>query len=122
MDFLEKKYEYVVSNVVLVKDTVLANETVDIPEGKVVAMAAIMKGNDENRLIDLGVFQNNNEVVKTCAVEFSEKTSGGTYKDSMRPVDLSGGKQYQVRLTASVSSAVDNVTVQAIFMIEKPEL
>lgn len=122
MDFLEKKYEYVVSNVVLVKNMVLANEPVDIPEGKVVAMAAIMKGNDENRLIDLGVFQNNNEVVKTCAVEFSEKTSGGTYKDSMRPVDLSGGKQYQVRLTASASSAVDNVTVQAIFMIEKPEL
>lgn len=122
MDFIEEKYEYVVANATLVKDTLTANEPVDIVDGTVVGMAAISRGNNENRIIDLGIFQNNNEVVKTCDVSFSEKTNGGTFKDSMRPVDFAGGKQFQIRLFADTTSPTDNVRVQVMFMVRKPQL
>jgi hypothetical protein len=118
--FEEEKYEYVTQNVTMLKGTVLGNEKFDVPDGQVVAMAAIVAGNTEDRIVDLGVFNNNNEVVKTCDVRFSQKTNGGTFKDSMRPVDFAGGKQYEVRLLALAASPREDITVQVLFMIRKP--
>jgi hypothetical protein len=119
--FEQKQYEYVTANVTLATDTVTGNDKVLIPEGKVVAIGAVVAGNTEDRIINLSILDNNNEVVRPCDVRFSEKTNGGTFKDSMRPVDFNGGRTFEARLVALSPSATESVAVQVLFMIEKPQ-
>lgn len=114
------KYEYATIDVTLLKNTLIGQEVINIPDGRVVAMGVVLAGDPEDRIINVGVFDNNNETVKTADYRFSEKTNGGTYKDSLRPVDFSGGKNYQIRLLSNDASATENVTAQVLFMIEKP--
>ncbi|MFV5702195.1 hypothetical protein ACM55F_10015 [Flavobacterium sp. XS2P12] len=115
----EKTYEYVTANVTLTNGTVLANEPIVIPDGKVVAISAIVAGDTENRIINLSVLSNGNEVVRPADVRFSQKTNGGTFRDSMRPVNFLGGRSFEARLVALSLSATQTVTVQVLFMIEK---
>lgn len=121
--FEEIDYEYERVNVVLAANaTISSSDTgrVRIPDGKVVAMAAVIAGDTENRIIDLSVLDNNNEIVRPCDVRFSQKTSGGTFKDSMRPVAFNGGRTIEARLVALAASTTQTVTVQVVFMIQKP--
>lgn len=113
------KYEYGTVNLTLNKNTSQGDDKIYIPDGKVIAMGLVVAGDTEGRIIDFGLFDNNNEVIRPADVRFSEKTNGGTFRDSLRPVDFNGGRTFQVRLTSSVQSTTTNVTVQALFMIEK---
>lgn len=117
----EKKYETVTVNVTLATGTTLGNEKLSIPDGKVVAIGTVIAGNTEDRIINLSILDNNSEVVKPSDVRFSERTSGGTFKDSLRPVDFSGGRTYEARLVALASSVTEVITVQVLFMVEKPQ-
>lgn len=117
----EIKFEYVTANVVLGIGATQGNDKVYVPDGKVVAIGAVVAGNTENRIINLSILDNNNEVVRPCDVRFSEKTNGGTFKDSMRPVDFLGGRNYEARLVALSVSGSELVAVQVLFMIEKPQ-
>ena len=83
------------------------------------AIAAIVAGDTENRIINLSVLSNGNDVVRPADVRFSQKTNAGTFIDSMRPVDFLGGRVYETRLVASSLSATQTITVQVLFMIEK---
>ena len=114
-----KKSEYVTVNVAIPVNTTLAAEKINIPDGDVVAMAAIVVGNPEARLINLSVLDNGNEVIKPADVRFSTKTSGGSFKESMRPVSFQGGRSFETKLVASVASATEAITVQVMFLIEK---
>lgn len=123
--FEEIDYEYEKVNVVLPVNAVVSiSDTgrIRLPEGKVVGMAAIIAGDTENRIIDLSVLDNNNEIVRPCDVRFSQKTNGGTFKDSMRPVAFIGGRNVEARLVALSLSTTQAITVQVIFMIQKPTL
>ncbi|WNM19274.1 hypothetical protein [Flavobacterium capsici] len=120
MEFETPKYDYVTVNVILEKNTLKSTRVLaDIPGSRVVAMACVPTDNTEGRIIDLTVYQNNNDVVKAADIRFSQKTNGGTYQDSMRPVDLPGSFQYYVELSAYETSAVQNVQVQVLFMYQK---
>lgn len=121
--FEEVDYEYERVNVVLPANATTSSidtSTVTLPQGKVVAIGAVIAGDTENRIIDLSILNNNNEVVKPCDVRFSEKTNGGSFKDSLRPVAFIAGKVFEARLVALQPSATQTVTVQVIFMIQKP--
>lgn len=115
----EKKHEYVTANVTIQAGNVMANDKTFIPDGKVVAIGTALAGNFANTIVNLSVLDNNNEVLKPSDVRFSEKTNGGTFKDSLRPVDFLGGKTYESRLVALQPVGAD-LTVQVLFMIEKP--
>ena len=119
----EIDYEYERVNVVLAANATISpsdSGKIRIPEGKVVAIAAVIAGDTENRIIDLSILDNNNEIVRPCDVRFSQKTSGGTFKDSMRPVAFNGGRTVEARLIALSASTTKTVTVQVVFMIQKP--
>jgi hypothetical protein len=117
---MDKKYEYVVANVLLAKTTNSGNKNIDIPSGRVVALGVVAAGNTENRIIDLSILNNGNEVIKPSDFRFSEKTSGGDYLQSLRPVDFDGGRLYETRFSASVASIAEDVNFQVLFVIEKP--
>jgi hypothetical protein len=119
----EIDYTYERVNVTLAANTTQSStegSSVFLPEGKVVAIGAIVVGDTQGRIIDLSILNNNNEVVRPCDVRFSEKTSGGTFKDSMRPVAFQSGKTFEARLVALVASTTIDITVQVLFMIQKP--
>ena len=57
----EVDYEYERVNVVLPANATVSSidtSTVAIPQGKVVAIGAVVAGNTENRIIDLSIFFN----------------------------------------------------------------
>ena len=116
----EIKYEYETVKVSLAANTSLATENLTIPAGRVVAIAAIIAGNTEARIINLSILQNNQEIIRPSDVRFSAKTNGGTFKDSMRPVDFLGGRTFEARIVATSASATQAIAVQVLFMIEKP--
>lgn len=121
--FEDVDYEYERVNVVLPANATTSSfdgSMVSLPQGKVVAIGAVVAGNTANRIIDLSVLNNNNEVVKPCDVRFSERTAGGEFKNSLRPVGFIGGKVFEVRLVALEASTTETITVQVIFMIQKP--
>ncbi|MEN2415533.1 hypothetical protein [Flavobacterium mesophilum] len=113
-----KKYEYITTTLTLEAGETQDSENVQIPDGNIVAMSAIISGNPEARIFNLSVLQNNAEVVRAADVRFSERTSGGTYKDSMRPLNLSGGRTYEARVVATTDSPTEKVVIQVMFMIE----
>lgn len=117
----EIKYDYVTANVTLAATTVLGNESLSVPEGKVVGIAAVIAGNTEDRIINLSILNNGSEVVRPADVRFSEKTNGGSFVDSVRPVSFIGGRSFEVRLNALTASATEAITVQVLFMFEKPK-
>ena len=114
------KYDYITATVALAVNETLDSEKIGLPDGNVVAIGAVVAGNTENRIINLAVFQNTTEVVRSADVRFSQKTSGGTFRDSMRPVDLPGGRTYEVRIASNEGSATQAIQVQVLFMVEKP--
>jgi len=118
---MNKRYEYVVADVFLAKTTNTGTESmIDIPSGRVVAMGTVMAGDAENRIINLSVLNNGNEVIKPADYRFSEKTSGGDWLQSLRPVDFDGGRKYETRFVAPVASANEDLNFQVIYVIEKP--
>lgn len=116
---MDSNVEYVSVDVSLAANVGLASEKISIPDGKVIAIAAIVAGNTENRIINLSVLDNGNEVIKPADVRFSQKTSGGSFKESMRPVNFNGGRSFETKLVANAISTTQAVTVQVLFLIEK---
>ncbi|MBB1193553.1 hypothetical protein DNC80_07705 [Flavobacterium sp. SOK18b] len=118
----EIKYDYTTVDVTIMANTATGSEKVFLPDGNVVAIGVVLAGNVEARIINLSVLQNNTEVIKPSDVRFSEKTAGGTYKDSLRPVDFPAGRTFEARLVATSISATQEISAQVLFMIEKPKV
>lgn len=115
-----ERYEYVTATISLPK-TELSNDTdIRIPDGLVTNIGIVQAGNNEGRVINFSVLENNNVLIQPADLRFSERTGGSSFKDSLRPVDLDGGRILQVRLTALQPSNGDDVTVQVLFMVQKP--
>jgi hypothetical protein len=113
------QYDYVTVDVVVQSNTTIGSETVLVPDGNVVAMGVVVAGNTQSRIINLSILQNNQEVIKASDVRFSEKTSGGSFKNSLRPITLPGGRTYEAKMVATTVSATEKVSAQVLFMIEK---
>ncbi|MFN3753315.1 hypothetical protein [Flavobacterium sp.] len=118
---MNKRYEFVVANVFLAKTTVLGTINLDVPSGKIVAIGNVIAGDPENRIINLSILNNGNEVLKPADYRFTEKTNGGDWLQSLRPVDFDGGRMYETRYTAPAASATEDLNFQVLFVIEKPE-
>jgi hypothetical protein len=117
----EKTYEYVTANIVLGVNESQDSDKVTIPAGRVIAIGAIVAGNTGSRIINLSILQNNQEIIRPADVRFTQKTSGGTFKNSLRPVDFEGGRTFEAKVVATAASATEEVAIQVLFMIEKAQ-
>jgi len=111
------KITYKTINVTLAAASQTAEKGTKIPSGKIVAIGAVIKGNADDEIIDLSLLDNNNEMLPPCDVSFSERTAGGRWIDSMRPVNLDGGREVDVKLYAYTSSRATDIQVQVLFAI-----
>lgn len=108
---------YKTINVTLPAASQSASKGIKIPTGKIIAIGAVVQGNIANEIIDLSLLDNNNEMLAPCDVKFSEKTAGGRWIDSMRPVNLDGGREVDAKLYAYTSSRANDIKVQVLFAI-----
>lgn len=115
-----EKFEYVTATLTMQKTDLVAEVNVNIPDGKITNIGVVQSGNFEKRIINLSILENNNTLLQPADLQFSERSGGSNFKDSLRPVDIDGGRILQARLTALVPSPGDDVTVQVLFMIQKP--
>lgn len=116
-----ERYEYVTATLTMDKTQMVAEVNVTIPDGTVTNLGIVQSGNNEGRIINFSVLENNNTLLQPADLKFSERTGGSSYKDSLRPVELDGGRILQVRLTTMMPSLnSEDVTVQVLFMIRRP--
>jgi len=115
-----ERYEYVTATISMPKTELSSEVDVKIPDGIVTNIGLVQAGNNEGRIINFSVLENNNTLIQPADIRFSERTGGSCFKDSLRPVDLDGGRILQARLTALQPSNGDDITVQVLFMIQKP--
>jgi hypothetical protein len=108
---------YKTINVTLPAASQTASKGIKIPSGKIIAIATVVQGNSANEIIDLSLLDNNNEILAPCDVKFSEKTAGGRWIDSMRPVGLDGGREVDAKLYAYTSTRSTDIKVQVLFAI-----
>ena len=99
-----------------------ANSTVDstsikLPDGKVIGIAQVNTGNTTGELINLSILNNGNEVLSPSDLSFSKQQPGAGFLNSLRPVDFSGGYEYNIRLTAYTPSRANDITVQVLFAV-----
>lgn len=111
------KITYKTINVTLPAASQSAEKGTKIPSGKIVAIGTVIKGNTDEEIIDFSLLDNNNEILPPADVKFSEKTSGGRWIDSMRPVELDGGREIDAKLYAYTSNRAADIQVQVLFAI-----
>jgi hypothetical protein len=115
-----KRYEFVTQNVKLLSTGLFNEESLRIPDGKVVRMGVVLKGNTQDRLINASVLDNNNEIIKPIEVGFLQKTASGSFLEGFMPVEFDGGRTYDVKLTALVlPTGGQEPVAQFVFIIEK---
>lgn len=111
------KITYKTINVTLPAASQSAEKGTKIPSGKIIAIGTVVKNNSDDEIIDLSLLDNNNEILSPCDVTFSTKTNGGRWIDSMRPVNLDGGREVDAKLYAYTSSRSTDIQVQVLFAI-----
>ncbi|ESU28392.1 hypothetical protein FLJC2902T_17470 [Flavobacterium limnosediminis JC2902] len=119
---MNRRFEYVTVVITLLAAASSGEAEVRLPDGKCVAIGAVTSGNDDNEIINLSCSENSTVVLKPADVRFSEKTNGGNFVESLRPIDLDGGKTITASLNALTNSRATDVKVQVLFMILKPEV
>lgn len=118
---MNQKFEYIAEVVTLPSASNIGTGEVRIPDGRCIAIGAVVSGNDDNEIINLSLLENGNAILKPADVRFSEKTNGGNFVQSLRPVDLTGGRMTTIVLQALTASRATDVKVQVLFMVEKPD-
>nr|WP_131387683.1 hypothetical protein [Flavobacterium suncheonense] len=119
--FNMNKFEHRAVNITLSDSSALAIEDIKIPDGKIIAIGAVVVGNTDNEIINLCVKQNGNEVLSPSDYRFSEPKAGGNFVQSLRPVDIDGGRLLSVELQAFANSRSNEVKAQVLFVVLKPE-
>lgn len=118
---MNQKFEYITVVATLLAANATGEAEVKLPDGKCVAIGAVIKGNTDDEIINLSLLEGTQTVLKPADVSFSTRSNGGSYRESLRPVDLDGGRLITVSLAALTASRPTNIKVQVLFMVEKTE-
>ncbi len=97
----------------------LAEKSITLETGERI-FAAVATSIVPTQLIDLGLFENGNEVSAPTALEFWKKSNAGQYLDGFKPIEYKGGSELSVRLSTKVA-LVTAIDVQVVFGIIKQD-
>lgn len=116
----DANYDYSTVNITISNGTAIAEEDVRLPDGELVGIATVTSP-EPSEILNMGLFINNQEVLKPADVRFSQKTNGGTWRDSIRPVSgIQGGTTVTTRIIALTDVRADDITTQVLFVVKKP--
>ena len=114
----QKTHTIEVVNVKLTSPAYSNEESITPIGTKVVRMGVIVRNNEGDDQVDLGIFENGSEKTRPVDTKFLEKTSGGNFLDSFCPIDLDAGRKYEVRLSRKTLVS-DDINAQVIFIVQK---
>ena len=116
------KIQYRTVEIFLDKAFATKEELIDLPEGQITHIGLVKEGTATD-IVNLEVLQNNSRLLDPVDIRFSERTTAGSFLESLRPVSgISGGRTLQVRLAALNASRATDLTVQVLFAIQQPEI
>lgn len=112
--------QYTSKEITLSRLETSVTKTIEIPEGDVTHIGLVKEGTATD-IVNLEVLQNFSRLLDPLDIRFSEKSNGANFLESLRPVSgIRGGRTLQVRLTAISTPRVADLTVQVVFVTQKP--
>ena len=114
-----KKVDWKTLNISLVVGETTTTGEVPLERGERI-VAAVETGSEPGQIINLGLYEQNNEVSVPMDLGFWKRSNSGQYLDGFKPIGFKGGTTVEVRLTTKtpVPAAVD---VQIVFGIIKED-
>ena len=91
-----------------------------LPDGNLVNVGAV-SNDTTGQIINFSLLQDGNDVIKPADLRFSTRTSGGSFRDSLRPIsNVVAGRQFEVKVaTLGDRPSAAEVVVQVLFVIQK---
>lgn len=94
----------------------LDEKRINLPSGTCVGMAVIKTGADPDEFVDLSILDNGSELVEGSDYRFYEKTNGGRWIDSLRPMSFDCNRDVTARLSGN-NPIPAGLKIQIIFFI-----
>ena len=117
---MSKKYRYEQKKVeVTIADGgTLASNTIKLPFGTCVGMSVAKIDNaNHGDFVNLSVKDGGGAVVEASDISFFEKTSGGRWIDSLRPMSFECNRNVEVELSTATALSGGNFKAQVLFVI-----
>lgn len=109
-----------VLEVTLSAGQVTDNETVHLPDGECTRVVAMVIKGEATENVNISLMDSSgNDIVKPHTYKLWEQRIGGSYFDSLKPVDFNCGRNVKAVLTAPDALAGD-ITFQFLFYIKTP--
>lgn len=114
-----KKVDWKTLNISLVPGETIANKEIHLELGERI-VAAVETGSEPGQIINLGLYEQNNEVSAPMALPFWKRSNAGQYLDGFKPISFKGGSSVDVRLSTK-SPIANAVEIQIVFGIIKED-
>lgn len=114
-----KKVDWKTLNISLAIGETIATGEVPLEKGERI-VAAVETGTDPGQIINLGLYEQNNEVSAPMALPFWKRSNAGQYLDGFKPIGFKGGTTVEARVTTKTAVA-EAVDIQIVFGIIKED-
>lgn len=112
-----EKIEWKTTRLSLAEGEQVAEKDINVPPGKRVVAAAVT-GQAANQLVNMGLFENGNEISTPADLKFWERSNAGLYLDGFRPLSYKGGSNITVRVSSPKPMALaTGLDVEIVFGI-----
>lgn len=114
-----KKVDWKTLNISLAAGETIATGEVPLERGERI-VAAAETGSEPGQIINLGLYEQNNEVSAPMDLAFWKRSNSGQYLDGFKPIGFKGGTTVEARLTTKTAVAAQ-VDLQIVFGIIKED-
>lgn len=119
MERNEVLYDYQTLDVLVEKGFPMIQREVRIPDGEIIGIG-VVAAYDPGQMVNFSLLDNNNEVLRPASTKFCEKTNGGDWVSSLRPVNIAGARTLTARFTIPSGDIGFDTPYQVLFCILKP--
>jgi len=96
-----------------------AEKSITLDKGKRI-VAAVAVASSPGKIVDLGLYENGNQVSAPMDLELWKKSNAGKYTDGFKPLEITGGTEIKARLSTAVALAAD-LEMEVIFGVIKDD-
>ncbi len=114
-----KKIDWKTLKIKLLAGETLAEKAITLDKGeKVVASVAV--ASDPGKIVDLGLYENNQQVSAPMDLSLWKKSNAGIFTDGFKPLEIKGGSEIQARLSTAAGLAAD-LDIEVVFGVIKDD-
>lgn len=98
----------------------VAEKEITLEKGKRI-VTAVVTNVVPVQLVNLGLYENGNEISAPMNLEFWKRSNSGLYLDGFKPIEFRGGSQISVRIASTVAITDTNLEIEIVFGIIKED-